>query len=55
MDELIKLVQAWIDRQEADGCQGCAFIKYKEWEMPCVECKRACKDYWRRGDTNEVN
>jgi hypothetical protein len=48
MDELIKIVQAWIDRKEADGCQGCAFIDTEEWELPCAKCKRSCKDYWRR-------
>ena len=34
-------------KQEADGCQGCAFVDTEEWEMPCVKCKRNCKDYWR--------
>ena len=34
-------------REEADGCQGCAFTDTEEWEIPCVKCKRACKDYWR--------
>ena len=34
-------------REEADGCQGCAFTDVEEWEMPCAKCKRACKDYWR--------
>lgn len=34
-------------REEADGCQGCAFTDVEEWEMPCVKCRRACKDYWR--------
>ena len=47
MDELIKLVQAWIDKQEADGCFACAFEKTEEWELPCRECKRNHKDYWR--------
>ena len=47
IDELIKLVQAWIDRQEADGCFACAFEKTEEWELPCRECKRNHKDYWR--------
>lgn len=34
-------------KEDADGCQGCAFTDTEEWEMPCVKCKRACKDYWR--------
>lgn len=36
-----------LDRQNADGCSGCAFVNVEEWEMPCVRCKRGCKDYWR--------
>lgn len=36
-----------LDRQNADGCTGCAFVSVEEWEMPCVRCKRGCKDYWR--------
>mgnify|MGYP007080089686 CR=1 FL=1 len=36
-----------LDRQNADGCTGCAFANVEEWEMPCVRCKRGCKDYWR--------
>lgn len=47
LDELIKLIKAWIDRQEADGCVGCAFTDYNEWELPCRVCKRNSKDYWR--------
>lgn len=47
VDQLINLVEAWIERAEADGCLGCAFEETEEWEMPCAECKRACKDYWR--------
>lgn len=34
-------------KQEADGCVGCTFASVEEWEMPCVRCKRGCKDYWR--------
>lgn len=36
-----------LDRQNADGCTGCAFGSVEEWEMPCCKCKRGCKDYWR--------
>ena len=50
LNELIELIQAWIDRHEADGCLGCAFWDREEWEMPCTKCKRNCKDYWRRAD-----
>lgn len=34
-------------KEEADGCQGCAFTDTEEWKMPCAKCRRACKDYWR--------
>lgn len=49
-DVLINLVQAWIDRTEADACIECKYVSVEEWEMPCKECKRAKKDYWRRRD-----
>lgn len=47
MEELIKLVEAWIERKEADGCKGCVFTDKEEWELPCSDCKRNHKDYWR--------
>lgn len=49
-DFLIKLVQAWIERTEADACTECKYFGTEEWEMPCNECKRAKRDYWRRRD-----
>lgn len=43
-----------LKRDDADGCTGCAFEFVEEWEMPCVKCKRGCKDYWRgKGMTNQ--
>ena len=33
---------------KADGCMECAFENMEEWEMPCVVCKRNCKDYYRK-------
>ena len=36
----------------ADGCSGCAFTSTEEWEMPCRECKRNSKDYWRKGENS---
>ena len=47
IDDLVNLVQAWIDAQNADGCKGCAFWDRDEWEMPCAKCKRNSRDYWR--------
>lgn len=49
INDLIAIVQAWIDRQDADGCLGCAFEDKDEWQLPCCRCKRNCKDYWRTG------
>ena len=31
----------------ADGCVGCSFESVEEWEMPCKNCSRGNKDYWR--------
>ena len=33
---------------DIQGCAGCAFEDNEEWEMPCVQCKRISKDYYRR-------
>ena len=35
------------ERENADGCVGCAYCDVEEWEMPCAKCKQNCKDYWR--------
>ena len=45
--ELLQILEAIIERDNADGCIGCAYFKNEDWEMPCAKCKRACKDYWR--------
>ncbi len=37
----------FLERQLADGCEGCTYTAKQDWEMPCVKCKRGCKDYWR--------
>lgn len=34
-------------KENADGCKECAFVSVSSWELPCRECKRNCKDYWR--------
>ena len=41
-----------LDAYLADGCSGCAFTSTEEWEMPCRECKRNSKDYWRKGENS---
>ena len=43
IEELRRVLDAYL----ADGCSGCAFGDREEWEMPCLKCKRNCKDYWR--------
>ena len=47
LEELNEMVQAWIDRQDVEGCGGCAFEGNQGWEMPCLHCKRIAKDYWK--------
>lgn len=42
------LEDAYKQREDADGCTGCAFQDVDTWELPCRQCKRGCKDYWRR-------
>ena len=47
LNDLYNLIKAWIDSKNLDnGCHNCAYRDVKEWEMPCVKCSRACKDYW---------
>ena len=46
--EALKAAISAMEREDADGCEGCAFTEVEEWEMPCRKCKRACKDYWRK-------
>ena len=43
----IKELRKVLDAYLADGCFRCAFGDCEEWEMPCMKCKRNCKDYWR--------
>lgn len=43
---IVEAIEA-LEKQEADGCVGCAFEDVEEWEKPCVICKRNNKDYWR--------
>lgn len=49
VEELLRIVRRIIDRETADGCTGCAYTETEEWELPCSKCRRAAKDYWRRG------
>ena len=44
---VMQILQAMIEAGKADGCYGCAFINKEEWELPCADCKRNHKDYWR--------
>ena len=34
-------------KENADGCVGCAFESTEPWELPCKQCSRGNKDYWR--------
>ena len=42
------MVQAWIDRQDHEGCGGCKFEDRESWEIPCRYCKRKATDYWTK-------
>lgn len=44
-----------LERENADGCAGCAFTSAEEWEMPCSRCKRNSKDYWRRASNTATD
>lgn len=41
------------ETNDCEGCEGCTFIDTEEWEMPCLKCKRNCKDYWRAKQKGE--
>ena len=51
--ELMQILEAIAEKEQADSCQGCAFWERHEWEMPCEKCKRNCKDYWRKAEEKE--
>lgn len=36
-----------LDREAADGCDGCKYVTKDEYEMPCLVCKRNHMDKWR--------
>ena len=52
LNELIQMIKLWIQKEEADGCVGCKYLGNELWEMPCKDCKRNHKDYWRLNDEN---
>ena len=47
MDLAVGILMKERRKELADGCQGCVFYRVEEWKMPCKECKRSKKDYWR--------
>lgn len=51
--DFIEVLKDVLERVEADGCEGCAFIDRDEWENPCVKCRRNCKDYWRKSGCSD--
>lgn len=46
--KVIDIAIKTIAQSEADGCMNCVFEGVEEWELPCRQCARGCKDYWRR-------
>ena len=43
IEELRRVLAAYM----SDACLECAFEDCEEWNMPCRECRRNSKDYWR--------
>ena len=43
----IKELRKVLDAYLADGCNGCCYESKEDWELPCRNCQRNCKDYWR--------
>lgn len=43
-DTAIALLENMLNK---DSCVNCAFSTTNDWEMPCKQCKRGCKDYYR--------
>ncbi len=48
-----KILEKAIEQCKAYGCEGCAYMSVREWELPCCQCARNCKDYWRKADVRE--
>ena len=46
---------AFNQKEDADGCVGCAFEDTDEWCLPCSKCKRNAKDYWRPKEQKNDN
>ena len=53
-EQIMQVLRAIIEADKADGCRLCAYEGVKEWEMPCVKCRRNCKDYWRPKGRQEI-
>lgn len=43
----IECMEEMLDKKNADGCDGCAHVDVREWELPCAKCSRCNKDYYR--------
>ena len=51
--DIMQVLEAIIERDKADGCHGCAFESTEPWDMPCRECRRNQRDYWRMAEVSE--
>ena len=40
-NEILQILEAIIERDNADGCSLCAYEDCEKWEMPCAKCKRS--------------
>lgn len=38
-DEIVEIIEALIEKNRADACIGCAFVKCEAWEEPCKMCE----------------
>lgn len=54
-DDLREFMKIFIKQQQADGCTGCKYLHLEDWDMPCRECKRSHKDYYRYDKDSEKN
>ena len=48
--EACDIVIEALEKQSADGCEGCKYIHKDEYEMPCLICKRNKMDKWTEGN-----
>ena len=48
--EILTILKRWIERANADACQGCKYIDVKSWELPCSNCRNTHPLLWELSD-----